>query len=207
MLSVKLIGATRHLEGEGKPEELIARAGRVCYKSEKRGELDKFIRARIRQGHSSILEHVQLTFEISGISRACLAQLARHRIASYSVESQRRVDATDTKFITPPSMRANSEAMEIFNEVTSAAIVAYEALRGLGVKKEDSRYVLPTAAEMKLVMSMNVRSLRNFFETRLGGGAQWEIRALAVEILRLAYKEIPSAFEDLYTVYVKGIEY
>ena len=124
MLHVQLIAITRYLEDDGKPERLIARAGRVCYKSTKQGDLDKFIQARIREGHNSILEHASLTFEISGISRACLAQLTRHRIASFSVESQRRVNAEDAAFVIPPSIASNPSALKIFTDATNASTAA-----------------------------------------------------------------------------------
>ncbi len=207
MISVRLIAATKHLGEDESIEALIARAGRVCYKSEKKGDLEKFIRARIRQKHFSILEHSQLTFEISGISRACSHQLVRHRIASYSQMSQRYVDMEDVGFITPPSIAGQVASKKIFNEALEAATSAYKALRELGVQKEDCRFVLPIATETKLVMSQNIRALRGFFQTRLGGGAQWEIRLLAERMLEIAYKKVPSAFEDLYTIYVKGMEY
>ena len=207
MLHVQLIAITKYLEDDGKPERLIARAGRVCYKSTKQGDLDKFIQARIRDRHHSILEHASLTFEISGISRACLAQLTRHRIASFSVESQRRVSAEDATFVIPPSIASNPSALKIFTDAMDASTTAYKLLRELGVKKEDSRFILPLATETHLVMTQNVRALRGFFETRLRGGSQWEIRLLAERMLEIAYRVIPSAFEDMYTVYVKGKEY
>ncbi len=207
MISVKLIAATKHLGEDESIEALIARAGRVCYKSEKKGDLEGFIRARLRQGHLSLFEHAQLTFEISGISRACSHQLVRHRIASYSQMSQRYVGMEDIGFITPPSIAGQVAARKVFNEAIEAATSAYKALRELGVLKEDCRFILPIATETKLVMSMNIHALRKFFQTRLGGGAQWEIRLLAERILEIAYKKVPSAFEDLYTIYVKGKEY
>ena len=207
MLHVQLIAITKYLEDDGKPERLIARAGRVCYKSTKQGDLDKFIQARIRDGHLSILEHIGLTFEIEGISRNCSHQLVRHRHGSYSQESQRRVSAEDVTFVVPPSITSNPSALKIFTEATNASVAAYKLLRELGVKKEDCRFVLPSAAETKLVMSMNIHAMRDFFRTRLSGGAQWEIRLLAERMLEIAYRVIPSAFEDMYTMYVKGKEY
>ena len=207
MLHVRLIALTQYLEDDGKPERLIARAGRVCYKSSKQGDLDKFIQARIRDRHHSILEHINLTFEISGISRACLAQLTRHRIASFSVESQRRVSAEDATFVIPPSIASNPSALKIFTDAMDASTVAYKRLRELGIRKEDSRFCLPLSTETRLVMTQNVRALRGFFETRLRGGSQWEIRLLAERMLEIAYRVIPSAFEDMYTIYVKGKEY
>ena len=210
MLHVKLIGMTWYLgeEGEGpEPERLLARAGRVCYASEKKGELEDFIRSRIRQKHFSLLEHCQLAFEISGISRVTSHQLVRHRIASYSQASQRFIDMSSADFVVPPSIQGSNPARAIFNEATRVALAAYEELRALGIKKEDCRFVLPNATKTTLVMSMNIRSIRNLVEVRLGGGSQWEIRELVEEILTVSRRAIPSAFEDLYTMYVMGKEF
>ena len=103
-MEVELIAVTKYLRGDGTAEELVEHAGRVCYRSAGKGEPGKFIQRRIREGHESIIEHASLTFEISGISRACSHQLVRHRIASYSQESQRFVDLSDPEFVVPPSM-------------------------------------------------------------------------------------------------------
>jgi len=204
VLKVKLVAVTRHLGEDESIEALITRAGRICYKSESTGDAGKFIRARIRQGHLSILEHGVLSYEISGMSRSCLAQLTRHRIASYSVQSLRRVGVDSVDFAAPPGITGRAITQKIFDEAIEAATASYISLRELGVKKEDCRFLLPLATETELVLTMNVHALRKFFQTRLDRGAQWEIRALAVEMLKLAYKEVPSAFEDLYTVHVKG---
>lgn len=203
MIHVDLIAITQGVNGES-PESIIARAGRVCYKSASEGKFDKFITARIREGHLSVMEHVQLTFEISGISRSCLAQLTRHRIASYSVQSQRRVDMRDVRFVTPPSIRGDPLAEAIFTNAVDRSLDSYRELREIGVRKEDSRFVLPISAETKLVMSANIRSLRHFFEVRCDGGAQWEIRTLAERMLEVAYRAVPAAFEDLHTRFIKG---
>lgn len=205
MINVTLVAITKHLDEDESPEALIARAGGVCYKSEERDDLENFVRTRVKQKHLSVTEHVALTFEIGGVSRACLAQL--DRIGSYSVESQRRVGMRGAKFVVPPSIMGNPAALEIFNKSVASTVSAYSALRELGVKKQDSRFVLPLATETKLVMTMNLRALRLLFQTRLGGGSQWEIRTLAERMLEIAYRAVPSAFEDLYTVYVKGKDY
>ena len=94
-MNVELIAITQYLRGNGTPEELLEHAGRVCYRSKARGNPAKFLRARIREGHESLIEHAAATFEISGISRAASHQLVRHRLASYSQESQRYVSMSD----------------------------------------------------------------------------------------------------------------
>jgi len=201
-LKVELIAVTKYLRGNGMPEELLEQAGRVCYRSERRGEAGSFLQARIREGHESIIEHASLTFEISGISRACSHQLVRHRIASYSQESQRYVDLSDPELVVPPSIAQSPAAMEIWDELMGRIKNAYQDLRRLGIRKEDSRFLLPNAAATRIVVTMNFRELLHFFKVRCDRAAQWEIGALAKEMLKLAYQVAPSVFQDLYTEFV-----
>jgi thymidylate synthase (FAD) len=202
-MEVELIAVTKYLRGNGTPEELLEHAGRVCYRSEKRGEAGDFLQARIREGHESIIEHASLTFEVSGISRACSHQLVRHRIASYSQESQRYVDLSDPELVMPPSVAQSLEAMKIWDDLIGQVKEAYRDLRRLGIRKEDSRFLLPNATATRIVVTMNFRELRHFFRIRCDRAAQWEIRALAKEMLKLAYQVAPSAFQDLYTEFIE----
>jgi thymidylate synthase (FAD) len=201
-MRVELIAVTKYLRGNGTPEELLEHAGRVCYCSESKGKPGKFIQGRIRKGHESIIEHASFTFEISGISRACSHQLVRHRIASYSQESQRYVDLSDPELVVPPSVAQSSEAMRIWDDLTGRMKRAYQDLRALGIRKEDARFLLPNATATKIVVTMNLRELRHFFKVRCDRAAQWEIRALAKEMLKLAYQVAPSVFEDLYREFI-----
>lgn len=114
-MHVEIIGITGFQIGEGGPEALLEHAGRACYRSESRGRPGKFLQARIREGHESIIEHASVTFEISGISRACSHQLVRHRLASYSQESQRYVDMTAPEFVMPPSVAENPQARAVWD--------------------------------------------------------------------------------------------
>lgn len=197
-MNVELIAITHYLRGSGIPEELIEHAGRVCYRSEARGDSGTFIQRRLREGHESIIEHASATFEISGISRACSHQLVRHRIASYSQESQRYVDASNAEFIVPDSICADREAKVTWDEFMTQARDAYRALRQRGIRKEDCRFLLPNAAATRIVMTMNFRELRHFIKLRgLNPAAQWEIRELANRILNLVYEQAPSVFQDL----------
>jgi thymidylate synthase (FAD) len=182
-MEVELIAVTKYLQGNGTTEELLEHAGRVCYRSERRGEGGSFLQARIREGHESIIEHASLTFEISGISRACSHQLVRHRIASYSQESQRYVDLSDPELVVPPSVAQSPEAMRIWDDLSKRMKGAYRDLRELGTRKEDSRFLLPNATVTRIVVTMNFRELLHFFRVRCDRAAQWEIRALAKEIL------------------------
>jgi thymidylate synthase (FAD) len=196
-MNVELIAVTRYLRGDETPEELLEHAGRICYRSEGRGEPGAFLRARVREGHESIIEHASASFEISGISRACSHQLVRHRLASYSQESQRYVDMSDPEWALPPDVVASEEAMAVWEDFAEEVKDAYRALRDLGMRKEDARFVLPNAAATRLIVTMNFRELLHFFRIRISRAAQWEIRDVGVRMLELVYPHAPSVFGDL----------
>jgi len=180
------------------PERLIEYAGRVCTRSEdKMGYNPHFIAARVQEGHESIVEHASFTFLVEGISRACSHQLVRHRIASYSQESQRYCEMRgDDPLVTPPAVEADDAARALWQQAVDDLTEAYRALRERGMRKEDARFLLPNAVATRIVVTMNARSLRHFFQVRLHQSAQWEIRALAREMLRLVYPLAPSVFDD-----------
>jgi thymidylate synthase (FAD) len=196
-MQVELIAITRYLRGDGTPEELLEHAGRVCYRSESRGDPGRFLRARIREGHESLIEHASATFEISGISRAASHQLVRHRLASFSQESQRYVELSDPEWVLPPAVAGNPDARAIWDEFTGRVQAAYRALRGLKVRKEDARFVLPNAAATRIVMTMNFRELLHLFRLRISPEAQWEIRELCARMLELVYPRARNVFGDL----------
>jgi thymidylate synthase (FAD) len=200
-MKVELIAVTQPVDG-GTSEKLLEHAGRVCYRSSNQGNPGRFLENRIREGHESIIEHASATFEISGISRACSHQLVRHRLASYSQESQRYVDMSDPEFIVPPDVAQNPAAKEIWDRFMAGVAATYRQLRAHGVHKEDARFILPNAAATRIVVTMNFRALRHFFFTRCDPAAQWEIRALAAEMLRLIHGRAPSVFEDLHERFI-----
>ena len=185
-------------------EKLIEFAARVCTRStHKIGSNPGFIEARIREGHESVVEHVAFTFLVEGISRVTSHQIVRHRIASYSQESQRYCELeADDALVMPPAIEADPEARAIWQRAVDGLTEAYRALRKRTIRKEDARFLLPNAAATRIVVTMNVRSLRHFFSMRLDPAAQWEIRAVAREMLRLVYPLAPSVFGDLYERYV-----
>ena len=182
------------------PDRTVAIAGRLCYAPVSAAELNehmsdedvsKLVRILVRSGHHSALEHASFTFAVDGVSRACTHQLVRHRVASYNQQSQRYVNfSADDSFIVPPSIQANAEARQVFLDAMRQARVAYDRLVELGMAEgrakesvqEDARFVLPNAAETKIVITMNARELRHFFAVRCCNRAQWEIRALAWEL-------------------------
>jgi thymidylate synthase (FAD) len=197
-MRVEIIGLTQYAQGEGSPESLLEQAGRACYRSEPRGKPGRFLQARIREGHESIIEHASVTFDISGISRACSHQLVRHRIASYSQESQRYVDMSAPEFVVPPSVAESPEARAVWDAFAGQVGEVYRQLRALGVRKEDARFVLPNATATRIIVTMNFRALRHFIQIRGDKAAQWEIRALALEMLRQVHRLAPAVFQDLF---------
>jgi thymidylate synthase (FAD) len=170
------------------------------------GEVDReaqadFVRKVLESGHDSPVEHASFTFAIAGISRACSHQIVRHRIASYSQQSQRYVDASSMDYVLPPAIAKIPEARERFEAFMAEVGNAYRDLKDIleahGRKekaKEDARFVLPQAAETKIVITMNCRALLHFFHLRCCMRAQWEIRAMADAMLALCKAELPAIF-------------
>ena len=161
-----------------------------------RGARRSFIRNCIKRGHHSILEHASASFRITGASRAFTHQLVRHRLASFSQQSQRYVDETGFNYIIPADILADEEAAAIFRDFMARAEETYRALRERGIKKEDARFVLPNASESQIVFSANFRELRMIFNLRLDRGAQWEIRRVCGEMLKILQNEAPAVFGD-----------
>lgn len=191
----------------------MASAGRLCYAPISAAELkagmpqdevNRLVRGLVRSGHMSALEHAGFTFAVDGISRACSHQLVRHRVASYSQQSQRYVRFTgDEEFVVPPHIMDSPEARGVFYEAMGAARQAYERLVEIGLAEgrgkesvfEDARFVLPNAAETKIVVTMNARELRHFFSLRCCRRAQWEINRLAWAMRYLVTSVAPILFE------------
>jgi thymidylate synthase (FAD) len=148
-------------------------------------------------GHASVIEHASFTFSIEGVSRAMTHQLVRHRIASYTQQSQRYVTYdTLEKYVTPESISSNVDAKKVFDEALERISETYQKLLELKISKEDARFILPNAAKTNIIVTMNTRELRHFFNLRCCARAQWEIREVAVEMLRQAKKAAPVLFED-----------
>jgi thymidylate synthase (FAD) len=148
-------------------------------------------------GHASVIEHASFTFSIEGVSRAMTHELVRHRIASYTQQSQRYV-AYDTSenYVVPKSIIENQDAKRMFDETLTKVSETYQKLLKMGVPKEDARFVLPNAAKTNIIVTMNARELRHFFNLRCCARAQWEIREVATEMLRQAKKATPALFEN-----------
>jgi len=209
------------------PVKTVAQAAKLCYSSSNIEDLgnnlteekaNDFVEMLADLGHESPLEHASFTFGIEGVSRALLAQITRHRIASYSVKSQRYVSEKMFDFVLPPEIENDAAAKEIFAKAMRDAQDTYDKLAEIlkenhtkrliseGVEEnsaikmaqklanEDARFVLPNACETKMVVTMNVRSLLNFFKHRCCNRAQWEIRDVAEQMLIEVCKVAPQLF-------------
>lgn len=209
------------------PEKLVAAAAKLCYSSSSPQTLmdgltpektESFLEMLQTIGHESPVEHVSFTFGIEGVSRSLLAQITRHRIASYSVQSQRYVREKDFQYVTPPEIAAIPEALELYEQTMAQIGESYDRLvamlkqkhtgtlmaEGLDEKAaarkaekmaiEDARFVLPNACDTQMVITMNARSLLNFFHLRCCNRAQWEIRDVATQMLKLVKPIAPTIF-------------
>lgn len=214
-MNVKLLAHTPN------PEAVIASAARLCYSSAtiddlmKKSEDDestrKYIDMLMSLGHESPIEHVSFTFGIEGISRACTHQLVRHRIASYSQKSQRYVNETQFEYVTPEAIASDPVAKDVYDETMQLLQSRYDFIRAGLIQKyvkdgmdekaaekkanEDARMVLPNACCTSIIVTMNIRSLFNFFKHRCCNRAQWEIRAVANEMLRQCMSVAPNIFK------------
>ncbi|MEF9841646.1 MAG: FAD-dependent thymidylate synthase [Raoultibacter sp.] len=196
------------------PERAIATAARLCYAPVGASELmetmpDQQVKSVLstimESGHFSTLEHASYTFAVDGVSRALTHQLVRHRIASFNQQSQRYVKFTDNvATIMPDTVAGDPQRTAIFDEAITAAVTAYKKLLDAGVPAEDARYLLPNAAETKIVITMNVRELLHFFELRTCNRAQWEIRDMAHRMLELARPTAPYIFLDAGAPCIRG---
>jgi thymidylate synthase (FAD) len=193
------------------PEKTVALAAKLCYSDSSvadlalgvnGGDVSNYIKKLISFGHLSPIEHACFTFGIEGVSRTLLAQLTRHRIASFSVKSQRYVPFKDINYIIPPSIEALGEKETALYKRQLKTIEEwykewFSKLGGGGEgASEDARFILPQAAETKIIMTMNARELLHFFAVRCCNRAQWEIRAVAWEMLALVKKVAPNIFEN-----------
>lgn len=184
-----------------RPLTLISEAYRICYASAPKDdpvEENKFIKACIRNQHTSPLEHAAATFLISGISRPCSQQIERHRIASYTQESQRYVNAENAEFVFPKSIEDNVVTSDAYYNLISRSKAIYKYLISKGVKKEDARFVLPQAVTTKMMMTINFRSLRNLLNLRLDVHAQWEIRQVAADMVAELNKVSPELVDTIF---------
>ena len=196
------------------PERAVATAARLCYAPVGASELletmpetriKSVLSTIMKSGHYSTLEHASYTFAVDGVSRALTHQLVRHRVASFNQQSQRYVKFGEDLDVIKPVTIANDPACEkVFDDAIAAALAAYQKLLDAGVPAEDARYLLPNAAETKIVITMNIRELLHFFELRCCNRAQWEIQKLANKMLDLVKPTAPYIFFDAGAPCIKG---
>lgn len=210
------------------PEKLVAASAKLCYSAATidtvmdgltEEKTANFVDMLADIGHESPIEHASFTFGIEGVSRALLAQITRHRMASYSVQSQRYVTANQFEYVLPPEIAAIPEAAEEYRKAMEEDQAHYDSLTAILKEKhlktnlangmeekaaaraaekqaiEDARFVLPNACTTKIMMTMNARSLHNFFRHRCCNRAQWEIRDLAEQMYRLCVEVAPHLFK------------
>ncbi|MDR1511791.1 MAG: FAD-dependent thymidylate synthase [Endomicrobium sp.] len=198
-MKIKLLSFTH------KAEKMCAIAAGLCYSSvsiEKvskkfleNNEVKKILKKVISAGHYSVLEHVSFTFGVEGVSRSLLAQFTRHRIASFSVQSQRYVRFRDSiEFIIPETIKKNKLLLKKYNSTLESVESLYKGLLDAGISAEDARYILPNASPTKLMVTMNARELRHFFSLRCCNKSQKEIRYVACCMLNFAKKKAPLLF-------------
>ena len=196
------------------PERAVATAARLCYAPVGAKELmetmspervQSVLTTIMKSGHFSTLEHVSYTFAVAGVSRALTHQLVRHRLASFNQQSQRYVKFTEgVNIIKPETVLSNKEANRVFDEALEAVLEGYQKLLDEGIPAEDARYLLPNAAETKIVITMNIRELLHFFSLRCCNRAQWEIREMAHRMLELVKPTAPYIFMDAGAPCVRG---
>ena len=210
-------------------EKLVAMSAKLCYSNVGINKMKEnlteektvpFIEMLMKLGHESPLEHISFTFALEGISRALLAQITRHRIASYSVQSQRYVKNDNFQFIVPSEIEKIKEAKEEFLKAMKESLEHYEKITNILISKyendkidykeaekkaiEDARFVLPNASETKIICTFNARSLMNFFNHRCCNRAQWEIREVAKEMLLLVREVCPTIFKTTGPLCISG---
>jgi len=200
------------------PERLVALAARLCYspasiddlrEEVSRKDIRNLVRRVLSMGHASVLEHVAFTFGVEGISRAASHQLVRHRIASYSQQSQRYVSTT-FGYVVPKTLRerrgsgGGNRAADRFERHMKESASLYGSLLREGIPAEDARFVLPNATETKILVTMNARELQHFFALRTCRRAQWEIREMAMRMLAIARETAPLLFEKAGPGCVRG---
>jgi len=200
-MEVKIIAHTPN------PDMVCAAAAFTSWKKKTTAELFEqlsekealdFLKMVMGFGHFSVTEHATFTFSISGVSRALTHQLVRHRIASYTQQSQRYVKFSEdeVKYVTPHTIDESKEAREMFTEAMASAANAYQRLLKKGIPPEDARFVLPNAATTNIVVTMNARELMHLIRLRTCERTQWELREVATEMLKQLKKAAPILFSD-----------
>lgn len=201
-MQVKLIAHTPD------PERLCAAAAKLCHEPDENSFEDMYnqlddntigniLAFVLKMGHESVIEHASFTFSIEGVSRTLTHQLVRHRIASYSQQSQRYVTLRNFDYVVPDGIKESDFEDRYRESMESIRSFYQDMLKDNKVRPEDARFILPNATHTKIVTTMNARALRNFFNLRMEVHAQWEIRELAREMLVQVMDVAPRLFKDI----------
>ena len=201
---VKLLAYTQNADA------ICAAAGNSCYSERPSYEIvedidsGKVLSRIVGMGHHSVIEHAVFTFSVEGVSRALTHQLVRHRVASFSQQSQRYVSLTEPTYVTPHTVEGDDEARRVFDETMDEIWKAYSKLEGMGIPAEDARYLLPNGCTTNITITMNARELLHFFSLRCCNRAQWEIREMADRMLELCMEVSPVIFRNAGPPCVRG---
>ena len=202
-MNVKLLSYTKDADA------ICAAAGRSCYSEKPAVELmgmkdpEKTLSNIVGLGHHSVLEHAVFTFSVDGVSRALTHQLVRHRIASFSQQSQRYVSLKEPTYVIPETVKADPASLVLYEEMMKKIWDAYAVLSET-IPAEDARYLLPNGCTTNITITMNARELRHFFSLRCCERAQWEIREMADRMLVLCQEVSPVIFKDAGPPCVRG---
>ena len=195
-MKVTLLACTQNADA------ICAAAGNSCYSCKPASEIvedidsEKVLSRIVGMGHHSVIEHAVFTFSVEGVSRALTHQLVRHRVASFSQQSQRYVSLAEPSFVVPHTVESDPEARKRFEETMDAIWSAYRDLEGMGIPAEDARYLLPNGCTTNITVTMNARELLHFFSLRCCNRAQWEIREMADRMLEICREVSPVIFKD-----------
>ena len=203
-MKVTLLACTQNADA------ICAAAGNSCYSELSSADIlgnidsEKVLSRIVGMGHHSVIEHAVFTFSVEGVSRALTHQLVRHRVASFSQQSQRYVSLDSASYVTPHTVEADPGASKVFDETMEAIWEAYRRLEEMGIPPEDARYLLPNGCTTNITITMNARELLHFFSLRCCNRAQWEIREMADRMLEICREQSPVIFRDAGPPCIRG---
>lgn len=200
---VKLLAYTQNADS------ICAAAGKSCYSEKSSADLlglqdpERTLSKIVGMGHYSVIEHASFTFSVEDVSRALTHQLVRHRIASFSQQSQRYVSLEEPTYVIPETVKADPASLAIYEKTMDQIWKAYNELQKK-IPAEDARYVLPNGCTTNITITMNARELLHFFSLRCCNRAQWEIREMAELMMALCKEVSPTIFKDAGAPCIRG---
>lgn len=203
-MKVTLLACTQNADA------ICAAAGNSCYSESSSADIlgnidsEKVLSRIVGMGHHSVIEHAVFTFSVEGVSRALTHQLVRHRVASFSQQSQRYVSLDSASYVKPHTVEADPGASKVFDETMEVIWGAYRRLEEMGIPPEDARYLLPNGCTTNITITMNARELLHFFSLRCCNRAQWEIREMADRMLEICREQSPVIFREAGPPCIRG---